>query len=257
MSLIFRRLFLLVTIVLLLSGCARKTHTLKFDKDEVSLIPLCSFPQVLAKTDLVKVKVKTKNSNKFSEVIKVKGFEYVTIASGHSNEVMKIPFSEIEEIVRTTQIKREKNKVHYQGTTSQYIGETLIYLPFVPIGLVGAPIHWALGGKTKSQEDTDDYLKASLVYGGMTKKELITYVGQPEEKYHCIPKWQPTPYDVWIYPSNQIISSRGHIRIYSGPDSDTVIVSLNSFPGYDDCTLLTKANPKDNQENHSIIRKSK
>ena len=249
MTSIFPRLLIPLVILSLLPSCAPKTHTLKFDHQEVQLIPACSFPQVLAKSDLVQVRVKIKNSDKYSEVLKVQGHQYVTV-SDHNNEEMKFSFREIEEIVRITQIKREKNNDHYHGTTSEYIGETLIYLPLVPIGLVGAPIHWALGGESKSRKNTNDYLKASLVYGGLSTKELITYLGQPEEKYHCIPKWQPTPYDVWIYPSDKIINSKGHIRIYSGPTTDTALVSLNSFPGYDDCKLLADEAPTDSQQNH-------
>jgi hypothetical protein len=109
------------------------------------------------------------------------------------------------------------------GITTRGCAGCVEMVTTLPLALVALPL-WGvfrvLGeDPAKNQEDES---KARFVYEGMSKNDLLTYIGQPKEKYMCIPKGQyqlskeEAHTEVWVYRKDQVLRGGRALVIGSG-----------------------------------------
>ena len=127
------------------------------------------------------------------------GQEDVIVADTQGQEV-KIKIAQITEIQSIRQIKVEPREKTTKENAEE-ADEALIYAPLIPVAIALWPFLRAMGlDAGKNDEDKE---KAMRAYGGMSKEDLITYLGEPIEKYHCDDKYGGQ--EVWVYKKDQVL----------------------------------------------------
>lgn len=239
-----------LTAVMLLSGCAttktpswEKTSygTWKFSSAEVKKLPSISIRNILSSASekgsvKVQVLVRAQNLDGIGEVKQIAGPEDVIITDAYGQEV-KIKIAEITEIQTIRKlmiIPRQKSA----GETAAETAELLSYVPLIPVAIVSWPFLRVLGlDEVKNEADRG---KASLAYKGMSKGELITYIGEPKEKYYCETEYGPE--EIWIYKKSQVL--RGGRDLFIHVDNGLVYhTSEDSFFKHSKsytCSVMTK-----------------
>ena len=242
--------FALITIMLV-SGCAT-THKPNWEKTaygswqfshaELEKLPIISLRNILSsvsetENEKVQILVRAQDLEGVAEVKRIAGQEDVIVADPHGQEV-KI---KIAQITRIQSIRRIKVKP-YKETTSDVAeasAEFLIYAPLIPIAIASRPFLGAMG--IDQQKISDDEGKAMMAYGGMSKKDLITYVGEPAEEYYCESK--QGGFEIWVYEKAQVL--RGGRALFIDLDDDAVYntsVNTTFFKDSDqfNCSLLRR-----------------
>ncbi|RMF24645.1 MAG: hypothetical protein D6760_02890, partial [Deltaproteobacteria bacterium] len=81
--------------------------------------------------------------------------------------------------------------------------EVAVYAPFLPL-VAARPVFGLMG--LDEGKNADDEEKAALAYEGMTKDELLAYVGEPKERYRCESlAGAARPKEVWVYENDKVI----------------------------------------------------
>jgi hypothetical protein len=224
----------IVIISFMMTGCA--TTSLKFTQSEVKLIPAVSLPRVLlpgSMSETVEV-----NARSIDGTAVVKGFEgqkYVIVTDRHGQEI-RLAINEITEIERIRRIKRPDSTAKKgESSNGEAVGETLIYAPLVPVAIAMWPALRASG--LDAGKNAEDKRKAGLVYEGMSKEDLKTYVGEPKEKYYCKAKGKGKAYEVWVFEKDKVL--RGGRALFIDLESDKVYHnSYHTSFFKDDCSLI-------------------
>jgi CRISPR/Cas system CMR subunit Cmr4 (Cas7 group RAMP superfamily) len=222
----------------LVSGCATTTTSLKFTQAELKLVPVVAFQKVLssgAMNETVEV-----NARSIDRTAVVKGFEgqnYVIVTDKRGQEI-RLSISEITEVERIRRIKRsDTSSKNGESNTAEAVGETLIYAPLVPVAIAMWPALRASG--LDAGKNAEDNRKARLVYEGMSKEALKTYVGEPKEKYYCEAKGRSKAHEVWVFEEDKVL--RGGRALFVDLESDKVYHNSYHISFFkDDCTLMTQ-----------------
>jgi hypothetical protein len=218
----------------LVSGCAATTTSLKFTQSELKLVPVVEFQKVLssgAMNETVEV-----NARSIDGTAVVKGFEgqkYIIVTDKYGQEI-RLSISEITHIERIRRIKRpDTTAKKSKSNNGEAVGETLIYAPIVPVAIAMWPALRASG--LDAGKNAEDKRKARLVYEGMSKEDLKTYVGEPKEKYYC--KAKGKAYEVWVFEKDKVL--RGGRALFIDLESDKVYHnSYHTSFFKDDCSLI-------------------
>jgi len=230
------RSFLVVLIAIMTTGCATNTSTIKFNQSEIRLIPTVAMPRVLSSNATNEtVKIKARHINGSMDVKRIEG-PYVIATDKHGNE-MKLTTSEITEIERIRWINRPKPSG--KNKTTEAIGETLTYAPLIPVAIVSIPFLNAMGLDAKV--NAEDNEKSRLVYEGMSKEELETYIGKPKEKYYCDNRRGYPANEIWVYEKHQVL--RGGRALFINLEKNKVYhnsYGVSFFKNKDTCSLITK-----------------
>jgi CRISPR/Cas system CMR subunit Cmr4 (Cas7 group RAMP superfamily) len=216
------------------SGCAATTTSLKFTQSELKLVPAIAFQKVLSSGTMNEtVEVKARSIDGRAVVKGFEGQKHVIMTDKHGQEI-RLPFSEITEIERIRRIKRPETTAKKGGTNdAEAFAEALIYAPLVPIAIAMWPALRASGLDAKKNDE--DELKARLVYEGMSKEDLITYVGEPKEKYYCEVEGKSTAHEVWVFEKDKVL--RGGRALFIDLGSNRVYHnSYNTAFFKDDCS---------------------
>jgi hypothetical protein len=217
----------------MMTGCA--TTSLKFTQSEVKLIPVVSLPRVLLPGSMDEtVKVKAGSLQGPATVKSLDGQGYVILNDDHNGKEVKLPLSEIVEIERIRRTKKSKDGYH--GSTGEAVGEALIYAPLIPVAVVSWPFLRVMG--LDAVKNSEDDKKALLVYGGMSKEDLRTYIGEPKEKYYCEAKGKSGAYEIWVYRKDQVL--RGGRSLFIGLGKEKVYFTSYLLPSQDGCSLTTE-----------------
>jgi len=211
---------LLGFIVLAIHGCATTSNSEIFDQSEIDLIPTVSFSRILTSSEYIMVKVRAKGINGPAEVQRILGDESVVVRLS-SNQEVTISYNEITEIERIVIKDIPMPSSGHQRTKKEEVADTLVLLPFIPLAPVMWPLYIAAGGPDRARRSKIDAVnrwKATLVYGGMSKDELILHVGEPREMYRCEASDWDGASDLWIYGDDQVLPGARsmQIRIDSG-----------------------------------------
>jgi hypothetical protein len=218
----------------LVSGCAATTTSLKFTQSELKLVPVVEFQKVLssgAMNETVEV-----NARSIDGTAVVKGFEgqkYIIVTDKYGQEI-RLSISEITQIERIRRIKRpDTTAKKSKSNNGEAVGETLIYAPIVPVAIAMWPALRASG--LDAGKNAEDKRKARLVYEGMSKEDLKTYVGEPKEKYYC--KAKGKAYEAWVFEKDKVL--RGGRALFIDLESDKVYHnSYHTSFFKDDCSLI-------------------
>jgi hypothetical protein len=216
--------------VFMLTGCATYTKSLKFSQSEVKLIPTVAFQRVLSTTsENEKVKVWAKGVSGPAEVKGFEGQENVIVKDERNNKEMNLPINDILEIEHIWRFKKQNTSGYkHKGDSVGAVAETLFYVPIAPVAVGMWPLMRALG--LDAVKNDKDESKARLVYDGMSKEDLMVYIGEPKEKYFCNDKYNKYigDYEVWIYGKDQVL--RGGRELYINLDDNTVFYNNVRIP---------------------------
>ena len=158
---------------------------------------------------------------------------YITTIDQHGNGI-KVPINEITEIKRLRWFNASSKVEHTEA-----IGEALIYAPLIPVAIVVTPFLKAMG--LDAQANAQDSEKSHLVYVGMSKEELETYIGKPKEKYYCSNKTGQPSDEVWIFEPHQVL--RGGRVLFIDLESNQVYHNAHHasyIKSNHTCSLITK-----------------
>lgn len=225
--------------VSLISGCATTPHwvttsygTMEFSHSEVEKLPIISIRKILksgSHTDRERVKIFIRSSslNGPAEVHHVSGQEDVIVIDEQGKEV-RLRLADITEIKRIRRFKVVPHK-----SKAEAAGEVLIYAPLIPVAIATWPFLRAMG--LDAEKNSDDDEKAQLAYGGMSKEDLMTYVGGPLEKYHCDDK--SGGHEVWVYKKDQVLRG-GRALFINVADGKVYAASFDTTFFKDSCSRL-------------------
>lgn len=147
-------------------------------------------------------------------VERLSGKDHVIVKNADGKE-LRVKLASITGIqtVRWIKVSPEASK---KGTAGAGAVEALSYAPIIPIAIATWPVLRALGlDAGKNAADTG---KALMAYGGMSKKQLVEYIGKPLEKFYC--KSKHGGYEIWIYKKEQVL--RGGRAIFVSLAKDSV-----------------------------------
>jgi len=238
----------LVIVALITFGCASTTPdwkrttygTWNFSQAEVEMLPRISILNILSsisesETQKIEIFVKARNLDKISKVTHLEGQENIYVRDADGNEV-KINIAQITEIQSIRQIKITPRK-KTTGEAAADLGEGALYAPTVPVAIATLPFLSAMG--LNAGKNDEDKGKAQLAYGGMSKDELTTYIGEPDEKYHCKNKYGGN--EVWVYKKGQVL--RGGRALFIGLNDGKVYHTSHNTTFFKDSCSLMEANP--------------
>lgn len=198
-------------VFIFVSGCAttnapewKKTAygSWTFSHAEIAKLPIISIRHILSSVsdtgnEKVINLVRARNLNGVAKVERIAGGEDVIVTGENDGKEVKIKISQITEIRRIRKIKVAPNR-----NKTGNVAEGLIYLPLIPFAIASRPFFRAMG--LDAEKDSIDAGKAMLAYGGMSKKDLETYVGEPVEKYYCKSK-QKDNFEIWVYDKEKVL----------------------------------------------------
>ena len=220
----------------LISGCATTETSLSFTQSELKVVPVVAYQKLLSSTAMNEtVEVKVRSIDGIAVVKGIEGLKYVIVTNQRKQEI-RLAIGEITEIKRIREIKRSETFQKLgKSNTTEVVGETLIYAPLIPVAVAMWPALRVSG--LDAGKNAEDNRKARLVYEGMSKEDLKTYVGEPKEQYHCEAKGRSDAYEVWVFEKNRVLRSGGALFI----DLESEKVYHNSyntsfFKG--DCSLM-------------------
>lgn len=236
-------------ILLLLSSCAttktpywKETSygTWKFSIEEVKKLPNISLRKILSSAsanegEKVQILVRAQNLDGISEVKQVADPEDVIVKDAHGQEV-KVKIAQITEIQSIRWIK-VKPKGKTTGEAAEESAEALSYAPLIPVAIATWPFLRAAG--LDAGKNADDKGKAFMAYGGMSKEDLITRIGDPMEKYYC--EGKNGDYEVWIYKKDQVLRG-GRALFIRSEDGMVYHTSHNTtfFKNSNSCSALRR-----------------
>lgn len=211
------------TLIISLSGCATKKTpywentaygTWELTSAELKKLPDISLRKILSSGSKnrgakVQIFVKAQNLDGVAEVIQVTDSEDVLVRDVQKQK-LRLKIAQITEIKSIRHI-RVKPKRRTTDETVESAAEALTYTPLVPLAITTWPFLRASG--LDEGKNADDKVKALIAYGGMSKKELVKYVGEPIEKYYC--KDNDGDEEVWIYNKEQVLRGGRAIFIRS------------------------------------------
>jgi len=234
----------------LASGCATTATTgvpywektsygsWRLSRAEVRKLPIIARRNILSSASrsehqIIRILVKAPGLDGFREVKYPPGQEDVVVTDGQGQDV-RIKIDKITEIQSIRQLKREPREKRAKGDREE-IGYLLIYAPLIPVAIVTWPLLRVMGlDAVKNAEDKE---KAERAYGGMSRQDLITYVGEPVEKYHCYDKYGG--HEVWIYGKDQVLRG-GRSLFISLTEGDVYHTSHDTTFFKDSCSPLQK-----------------
>ena len=226
----------------MVTGCTTTTTSLKFSQSEVKLIPAIAFQKVLSPRSANEtIKVWAKGISGPAEVKDCEGQQYVIVRNERNKKEMKLPINDISEIEHIWRFKNSNNFGNkYKGNTTGAVAETVFYAPMVPVAIAMSPVLRVSGLDAK--KNAEDKSKAQLVYEGISKNDLLTYIGEPKEKYLCSPKeknrWSKKE-EVWVYRKDQVL--RGGRSLFIDLDNGQVYYSsydTSFFKNRKNCSLI-------------------
>lgn len=222
------------------TGCATKTTSLMFTESEVKLIPIVAIQKVLSPRADETVRI---YSSSVDGPAVVKGFEgkkRVIVMDKHGKEI-ELMTTEVMKIERIRRILRPDDSAKKgKSNTAGAVADTVFYAPMVPTAIVLWPFLRASG--LDAGKNAEDKLKARLVYEGMSKSDLLKYIGEPMEKYLCIPKEQnrwSKEEEVWVYRKDQVL--RGGRSLFINLDKGEVYYNsydTSFFKKRNNCSLM-------------------
>ena len=233
----------------IMSDCATSTipywektayGTWEFSQAEVEILPIVSIhniPSLLSESEVQKIQlfVKSRNQDGVAKVTRMAGQEDVFVQDARGKEV-RLNFAQITEI-QTIRYIRITPRQQTPGETAEEVGEAVELAPMIPVAIATLPFLSAMG--LDAGENDEDKGKAALAYGGMSKNDLITYIGDPVERYHCEDKYGG--HEVWIYRKGQVLRG-GRVLFIGLADGKVYYTSYNTNFFKDSCSLL-KATP--------------
>jgi hypothetical protein len=235
--------------IILVSGCAT-TNTPKWKKTaygswtfshaELEKLPIISIRHILSSgsdTEHEKVinLVRARGLDGVAEVKRIAAQGEVIVIDANDKQQEKIKIAQITQIQRIRKIK----VAPAQNKTGS-VAEGLVYLPLIPFAIVSRPFLGVMG--LDANKNSTDAAKAMLAYGGMSKKELITYIGEPVEKYFCKSK-QKSNIEIWVYDKSQVLRGGRTLFINLADDkvyhtsADTTFFKSSATLN---CSVLTK-----------------
>lgn len=232
-------------VVLTVSGCATPTTpywktttygTWRYSQAEVARLPGISRRNILSSASeeedqRVHVSVSARSLDGTWRVVRLAGPDEVYVAKAGGKEA-RINLAQITRIETTRQIKITPRR-KTTGTVASNLGEAAPYVPLIPFALGTWPLLRATG--LDAGKNAQDKGKAQLAYQGMSKSELIRYLGEPMEKYLCEDESRDN--EVWIYRKNQVL--RGGRALFIDSDSGKVYyTSYNTSFFKDSCSPL-------------------
>lgn len=204
-------------------GCATSTipywqkttyGTWEFSQVEVEILPIVSLRNILSsksesENQRIEIFVRARNLEGIAKVTRLAGQEELLVKDAKGKEV-KINFAQITEIHTIRHVKNTKRQKTL-GETAEEVGEAVELAPLIPVAVATLPFLSAMGlNEGKNAEDTG---KAALAYGGISKNDLITHIGNPLERYHCESEYGG--HEVWIYKKGQVLSGGRALFIHS------------------------------------------
>lgn len=243
-------LFLLIAAILVVGCATTKTPywtktaygTWSFSHADVKKLPSISIRNILSSVsenehEKVQILIKAQNLDGIAEVKRISGRDNAIVTDAHGQE-LQIRIAEITEIQTIRHIKirpREKTS----GNTAEAVGEGLIYAPLIPVAIATWPLLRAMG--LDANKNAEDKEKAMMAYGGMSKEDLIAYIGKPKEKYYC--KGEHGDQEIWIYEKSKIL--RGGRSLFINLDDGMVYYTsqdTNFFKNskYFNCSVLRR-----------------
>jgi len=240
----------ILIVVLMTSGCATSTipywhktayGTWGFSQAEVERLPVISIRNILSsisesEVQRIQIFVSARaNLGGFAKVTRMAGQEGVFVADAHGEEV-RINFAQITEIQTIRHIKRTPRQ-KTPGETAAEVGEVAEYAPLIPVAIATLPFLRAMG--LDAGKNDEDKGKATLAYGGMSKNDLITHIGDPMERYHCADKYGG--HEVWIYRKDQVL--RGGRALFIGLADGKVYHTSHDTTFFKDSCSLQKTKP--------------
>jgi hypothetical protein len=232
----------IVIISFMLTNCATTSTSLKFTQSEVKLIPVVAIQKVLSPASTNEtVKVWAKGISEPAEVKGCEGQKYVIVRDERNKKEMKLPINDITEIEHIWRYKKSNSfGSKYKGNTAGAVAETAFYAPMVPVSIAMWPVLRISGLDAK--KNAEDNSKARLVYEGISKNDLLTYIGKPTEKYLCSPKEQnrwSKKEEVWVYRKDQVL--RGGRSLFIDLDNGQVYYNsydTSFFKNRENCSLI-------------------
>ena len=195
--------------------------TMKYSQAELEKLPSVSIRNILSsmsKTEGIRVLiiVRSKSLDGPAEIKRMTGQEGVIVTDTHGQEV-RIKIAQITEIERIRRFKVESRK-KTMGEKAGEAGEVLTYAPLIPVAITSWPFLRASG--LDAGKNDDDNEKAKLAYGGMSKEDLVTYVGEPKEQYYCREVKGTGGKEVWVYEKDKVL--RGGMAMFIDLDEGVV-----------------------------------
>ncbi|MDW7772233.1 MAG: hypothetical protein SCH71_05010 [Desulfobulbaceae bacterium] len=243
--------------ILMASGCATAPYwettsygTMKYSQAEIERLPGVSIRNILSSMsenehNREQIFVRSTSLDGPAEVNRLDGQEDVIVTNRYGQEV-QIKIAQITEIKRIRRLKvvPRKKSIGEETTEAGEVltgtGEVLIYASLVPVAIAMWPFFRAIG--LDEGKNDDDKEKASLAYGGMSKEDLVMYVGEPKEKY-CREVKESGRDEVWVYEKDKVLRG-GRALFISGDKGVVYHTSHNTtfFKNLDwyDCMLTGK-----------------
>lgn len=243
------KIIFIVAVVIMQVGCAtvkrpywKQTSygSWNFSNSEVKKLPDISLRNILSKVSLthnqrVQVLVKIQNLDGIMDVKKIADQNHIIVTDAEGKEI-EVRLAKITEIQTVRWIK-----INPKGNTKRNAAagtvEALSYAPIIPLAIATWPFLKALG--LDAGKNAADNGKALMAYGGMSRKDLLTFIGKPLQKYYC--KSKNGDYEIWIYRKDQVL--RGGRAIFISLDKDNVYnTSYNTtfFKQSKNCSVISK-----------------
>lgn len=243
---------MIVGIVMSLSitpGCATSTiphwertayGTWDFSQAELEILPIVSIRNIfslISESEVQKIQifVKSQHQGGVAKVTRMAGQEDVFVQDERGVEV-KLNFSQITEIhtvryIRRVPIRKTSDK------KAEEVGEAVQLAPMIPVAVATLPLLSAMG--LDARKNDEDTAKAVLAYGGMSKKDLISLIGSPVERYQCEDKYGG--HEVWVYTKGQVL--RGGRALFIGQADEKVYYASHNTRFFKDSCVLLKVIP--------------
>ena len=215
--------------LIVVSGCATTNApfwkntsygTWNFPNSEVKILPIISIRKILSSASVTKnqrlqILIKAQNIDGIAEVKQLVSPDDVIAIDEHGKET-KVKLAQIMEIQTTRWVWIERGGETI-GKAAEASAEALLYAPLVPLAIAGWPF-WRSAGFA-----TDDSGKAMLAYEGMTKEDLVTYIGNPVEIYHCNDEYGG--HEIWVYKEDKVL--RGGRALFISSNKGKVFHASN------------------------------
>ncbi len=222
------------------TGCATRSTSLMFTEPEVKLIPIIAFQKVLSPRANETVKIYASSVDGPAVVTGFEGQKRVIVMDKHGKEI-ELMTTEVTKIERIRRISRPENSAKKgKSNTAAAVAETVFYAPMIPAAIVLWPFLRASG--LDAGKNAEDNLKARLIYKGMSKNDLLTYIGEPMEKYLCIPKEQNNwskEKEVWVYGKDKVLRGGRSLFIdLNKGEVDHNSYHTSFFKKWNNCSLI-------------------
>lgn len=205
------RISVITLAFLVMSGCSSKTYV-RYSRSELELVPEIAFIRLLlpdASLFTVEVSASELDSPGFVKALADQQHVIVTDVQGRD---LVLPFNEIDRLRYLS--AREQPESSRDVSVGETAGYALIYGPMVPIAVAALPVLSAFG--LNEGKNSADERKAALVYKGMSRNQLRTYIGEPKERYSCDGYAGYT--EVWVFENDVVL--RGGRALFIHLDSD-------------------------------------